>query len=207
MECSACAAPPGIEVYLRSRERWEFPALRGSADGALHALRGSTGLRPLRRSAATRSSRAPNVLRHLTKEGQAPRWHLFGRHYCAGWDLVYAPNPARREADVVNLGYVVNVIEDPSERREVLRRAWSLARQILVVSARFRLKRKGATTAPRDARLLPPYPVAQRRRPAPPIRSKRSILRRAGRAGGRHPRSRDKDADHVSLKNQSEKTT
>jgi glutamyl-tRNA reductase len=37
---------------LRSRERWEFPALRESADGALHALRGSTGLRPLRRSAA-----------------------------------------------------------------------------------------------------------------------------------------------------------
>jgi hypothetical protein len=25
-------------------------------------------------------------------------------------------------------------------------------------------------------------------------------LRRAGQAGGRHPRSRDKDADHVSLK-------
>jgi hypothetical protein len=41
---------------------------------------------------------------------------------------VYAPNGARREADVVNLGYVVNVMEDPSERREVLRRAWSLAR-------------------------------------------------------------------------------
>ena len=52
----------------RRRERWGFPALREFADGALHALRGSTGLRPLRRSAAARSSRAPNVLRHLTRE-------------------------------------------------------------------------------------------------------------------------------------------
>jgi serine/tyrosine/threonine adenylyltransferase len=61
---------------LRSRERWVFPALREFADGGLHALRGSTGLQPLRRSAAARSSRAPNVLRHLTKQGQARRRHL-----------------------------------------------------------------------------------------------------------------------------------
>jgi DNA phosphorothioation-associated putative methyltransferase len=39
-------------------------------------------------------------------------------------------------ADVVNLGYVVNVIEDRSERAEVLRRAWDLARSVLVVAAR-----------------------------------------------------------------------
>src|SRR5580693_790398 len=61
---------------LRSRERWVFPTLREFADGGLHALRGSTGLLPLRRSAAARSSRAPNVLRHLTKQGQARRRHL-----------------------------------------------------------------------------------------------------------------------------------
>src|SRR5437588_10043452 len=68
---------------LCSRERWVSRALRESADIALHALRGSTGLRSLRRSAAARSSRAPNVLRHLTKEGQARRRHLFGRHTTA----------------------------------------------------------------------------------------------------------------------------
>ncbi len=65
------ANPAFIPRNLCSRERWVFRALRESADSALHALRGSTGLRSLRRSAAARSSRAPNVLRHLTKEGQA----------------------------------------------------------------------------------------------------------------------------------------
>ena len=65
--CFHPAQPSGGGGDLGSRERWVFPALRESADGALHALRGPTGLRPLRRSAATRSSRAPNVLRNLTK--------------------------------------------------------------------------------------------------------------------------------------------
>ena len=36
---------------------------------------------------------------------------------------------------MVNLGYVVNVIEDPSERAEALRLAWKLTRQVLVVAA------------------------------------------------------------------------
>lgn len=53
-----------------------------------------------------------------------------------GWDPEHSPEAARREADVVNLGYVINVIEDPAERAEVLRSAWSLARKILVVAAR-----------------------------------------------------------------------
>ena len=65
--CFHPAQPSGGGGDLGSRERWVFPALREFADGALHALRGPTGLRPLRRSAATRSSRAPNVLRNLTK--------------------------------------------------------------------------------------------------------------------------------------------
>jgi len=37
----------------------------------------------------------------------------------------------------VNLGYVVNVIENPEERRTVLKHAWSLARKVLIVSARL----------------------------------------------------------------------
>ena len=56
-------------------EKFELPQLK-SADSPLHALRGSTGFRPLRRSTAVRSNRASNVLRHLTKEGQARRRHL-----------------------------------------------------------------------------------------------------------------------------------
>jgi DNA phosphorothioation-associated putative methyltransferase len=52
-----------------------------------------------------------------------------------GWDPVHAPEGARTEADVVNLGYVLNVIEDPAERLETLSSAWGLAKRLLVVSA------------------------------------------------------------------------
>ena len=55
----------------------------------------------------------------------------------SGWDPAFFPDEARTPADVVNLGYVVNVIEDPDERRVVLAAAWNLARKILVVSARL----------------------------------------------------------------------
>jgi DNA phosphorothioation-associated putative methyltransferase len=54
-----------------------------------------------------------------------------------GWDPGHRPDTALRAADAVNLGYVVNVIEDRAERRETLQRAWSLAEQVLIVSARL----------------------------------------------------------------------
>lgn len=41
-------------------------------------------------------------------------------HQAEGWDPVHRPEVARREADVVNLGYVLNVIEDAAERVEAL---------------------------------------------------------------------------------------
>lgn len=56
---------------------------------------------------------------------------------CVGWDPVHRPDAERVEADVVNLGFVVNVIEDPRERASALRGAWGLARQVLIVSARL----------------------------------------------------------------------
>lgn len=59
----------------------------------------------------------------------------------AGWDPVHCPGE-KRPADVVNLGYVVNVIEDGAERVAVLRDAWSLAREALVVSARLDADRR-----------------------------------------------------------------
>jgi DNA phosphorothioation-associated putative methyltransferase len=34
-----------------------------------------------------------------------------------GWDPVHAPGGKRTEADLVNLGYVVNVIENPAEQK------------------------------------------------------------------------------------------
>lgn len=54
----------------------------------------------------------------------------------AGWDPAHAPLAPIKSADVVNLGYVVNVIEDRAERVATLRRAWDLARVALVVAAR-----------------------------------------------------------------------
>lgn len=54
-----------------------------------------------------------------------------------GWDPTHRPNAARRPADVVNLGYVVNVIERLEERARALRAAWELAGSLLVVSARL----------------------------------------------------------------------
>ena len=52
-----------------------------------------------------------------------------------GWDPVHRPQTTKREADIVNLGYVLNVIEDPAERLEALIDAYRLARRLLVVSA------------------------------------------------------------------------
>ena len=55
----------------------------------------------------------------------------------SGWDPAFFPDEERTPAGVVNLGYVVNVIEDPDERIVVLAAAWELARKVLVVSARL----------------------------------------------------------------------
>ena len=55
----------------------------------------------------------------------------------SGWDPAYFPEEERTPADVVNLGYVINVIEDLEERAVVLYAAWRLARRLLIVSARL----------------------------------------------------------------------
>ncbi|MCA1837524.1 MAG: DNA phosphorothioation-associated putative methyltransferase, partial [Actinobacteria bacterium] len=60
----------------------------------------------------------------------------------AGWDPAFAPDARLISAAVVNLGYVVNVVEDPRERVETLRRAWALAREVLVVAARMAWERQ-----------------------------------------------------------------
>jgi hypothetical protein len=52
----------------------------------------------------------------------------------SGWDPYYAPANPIEAADIVNLGFVINVIEDFDERLDALARAWSLAKRLLVVS-------------------------------------------------------------------------
>ncbi|HEX8196382.1 MAG TPA: DNA phosphorothioation-associated putative methyltransferase [Pyrinomonadaceae bacterium] len=53
----------------------------------------------------------------------------------AGFDPYYFPNHELKSADVVNLGYVLNVIENERERHEALLNAWRLARKLLIVAA------------------------------------------------------------------------
>lgn len=65
-----------------------------------------------------------------------------------GWDPTHRPHTQRRPADVVNLGYVINVIEDRSERADTLRQAWELANSVLIVSARLTWDAKNLTGSP-----------------------------------------------------------
>lgn len=50
------------------------------------------------------------------------------------WDPVSYPEEEKIKSDIVNLGFVINVIEDKVERTGTLKEAWSLSNKILVVS-------------------------------------------------------------------------
>ncbi|MCF7519381.1 DNA phosphorothioation-associated putative methyltransferase [Pseudoalteromonas sp. L21] len=52
-----------------------------------------------------------------------------------GWDPNFRPDADKLVSDIVNIGYVINVIEDQDERIEAVHRAWELANKMLVVSA------------------------------------------------------------------------
>jgi DNA phosphorothioation-associated putative methyltransferase len=54
-----------------------------------------------------------------------------------GWDPNHAPKEKLAESDVVNLGYVLNVIEDELERTQTLLNAFRLTRELLVVAVRI----------------------------------------------------------------------
>src|SRR5690349_1140737 len=55
----------------------------------------------------------------------------------SGWDPVHSATNPKLSANVVNLGYVVNVIESASEREAALLEAWKLASRVLIVAARL----------------------------------------------------------------------
>jgi len=52
-----------------------------------------------------------------------------------GWDPHFSPDDLKQTAHVVNLGFVINVIENIDERIEALRGAYALANELLVVAA------------------------------------------------------------------------
>ena len=51
-----------------------------------------------------------------------------------GWDPYYAADNKILSADIVNIGFVLNVIENPSERKEALAQAWKLTKKVLAVA-------------------------------------------------------------------------
>jgi DNA phosphorothioation-associated putative methyltransferase len=51
-----------------------------------------------------------------------------------GWDPVHQPDQEFSNRDIVNLGFVLNVIEDRQERTETLINAWKHADKVLVVA-------------------------------------------------------------------------
>lgn len=63
-------------------------------------------------------------VRGLTENGLA----------ASGWDPYFAPDNDITPTDIVNLGFVINVIEDFDERLDALTRAFALAERLLVVS-------------------------------------------------------------------------
>ncbi len=51
-----------------------------------------------------------------------------------GWDPYYAPSNPKVQSDIVNIGFVLNVIENTSEREEALTCAWRLTSRVLSVA-------------------------------------------------------------------------
>lgn len=64
-------------------------------------------------------------IEHISQQG----------YQSSGWDPYYRPHSNHIPSDIVNLGYVINVIENPQERREALIKAWELTEKVLIVSA------------------------------------------------------------------------
>ncbi|MGY5450536.1 DNA phosphorothioation-associated putative methyltransferase [Agarivorans sp. MS3-6] len=51
-----------------------------------------------------------------------------------GWDPNFSPDTEKLNSDIVNIGFVLNVIEDQHERLDALLGAWELSGKLLVVS-------------------------------------------------------------------------
>jgi DNA phosphorothioation-associated putative methyltransferase len=68
----------------------------------------------------------------------------------SGWDPYYRPDSPLAAADVVNLGYVINVIESQADRREALIKAWELTGQVLIVAAQVLIAQGNSQIAYED---------------------------------------------------------
>ena len=60
---------------------------------------------------------------------------------CVGWDPIFLADEDPKQADIVNLGYVINVIENSDERADTIRQAYKLSKCLLVISAMLEMNR------------------------------------------------------------------
>jgi DNA phosphorothioation-associated putative methyltransferase len=67
---------------------------------------------------------------------------------CDGWDPAFRAQSPKHPADVVNLGYVLNVIEHVDERASTLKQAWGLARCLLIVAVLVKEDGRGREQLP-----------------------------------------------------------
>lgn len=75
-----------------------------------------------------------SVLDYGCGQGDDVRALCEGGIAASGWDPHFRPDAELTGADVVNVGFVLNVIESRAERLETLRRAWSLCRRVMAVA-------------------------------------------------------------------------
>ncbi|MYB01054.1 DNA phosphorothioation-associated putative methyltransferase, partial [Candidatus Poribacteria bacterium] len=59
-----------------------------------------------------------------------------------GWDPIHRNRARHRTADIVNFGFVLNVIEDPEERKRTIRAAFALAGKVMVASVMVAYRRR-----------------------------------------------------------------
>lgn len=54
---------------------------------------------------------------------------------CIGWDPVHRPDTDIQTCDIVNLGFVINVIEDKQERIDTIKTAYNHCQKLILISA------------------------------------------------------------------------
>lgn len=90
---------------------------------------------------------SPTVLDYGCGRGDDVRALCTAGVRATGWDPHFAPEALREPAEIVNLGFVLNVIEDTDERSAALRAAYGLAERVLSVAVMLTGKGSGAEHA------------------------------------------------------------